>query len=146
MDNGKWATYWRIATGLSGLARGFFVALGLPPPDLPDFKPYTQLTPQSQGALSEQGYQNITILWDQMTGLQIRTLQNILDNATNNTVWATIDRAHGFGMVNDFVDISGIAQPLQYDNIPKARGVVFSNVRLTITNITIINDPSNIFN
>lgn len=144
MDNSKWILYWRIAVSEAGLPGGTFFALGLPPPDLPDFKPYTQLVPQSQGGQSEQGYQNITILWDSMDYQQIQTLQRVIDAVTNSTIWATVDRAHGFGL-NDFIDVSGIVRPLLFDPISKGRGVMFSNVRLTITNITIENDPSNVF-
>jgi len=144
MTNDKWITYWRLATSEAGLPGGTFFALGLPPPDLPDFKPYSQLVPQSQGGQSEQGYQNITILWDSMDSLQVQTLSNIIAAATNNVLWATVDRAHGFGL-NDFIDIQGIVRPLLFDPISKGRGVLFSNVRLTITNLTVENDPSNVF-
>lgn len=144
MDNSRWILYWRIATSEAGLPGGTFIALGLPPPDLPDFKPYSQLVPQSQGGQSEQGYQNITVLWDAMDYQQIQTLQRVIDAATNSTLWMTVDRAHGGGL-NQFIDISGIVRPLLFDPISKGRGVMFSNVRLTITNCTVVNSPSNVF-
>lgn len=144
MDNGAWVKYWRIATSLNGLARGYFIALGLPPPDLPDFGPYSQLVPQSQGGLAEQGYINETILWDVMDYSQLTTLTRIVEAATNSTLWMTVDKAHGYG-VNHFIDVSGIIQPLTFEPISKARGVMYANVKLTLNAITVINDPSNIF-
>jgi hypothetical protein len=142
MENPRWLLYWRIATTQGGLTKGNFFARGLPPPDLPDFSPYTQLVPQSQGGLSEQGYQNITLLWNQMTYLQIKVLNDLIDGATNSILYATIDRAHGQKLLNDFVDCQCIVQPLQFDYISQSRGTVFSNVRLVLTNIVILVDPS----
>lgn len=144
MENPHWLLYWRIATTQGGLTKGNFFVRGLPPPDLPDFSPYAQLVPQSQGGLSEQGYQNITILWNQMTYLQVKVLSDLIDAATNSILYATIDRAHGIKLLNDFVDLSGVVQPLQFDYVSQSRGTVFANVRLTITNITILANPSSV--
>lgn len=142
MDNSQWLKYWRISTTLAGLSSGFFIGLKLPPPDLPDFKPYSQLVPQSQGGLAEQGYISETVFWDFMDYSQLTTLTRIVEAATNSTLWMTIDRAHGYGL-NHFIDVSGIIQPLTFEPVSKGRGVIYANVSLTLNNITIINDPAN---
>lgn len=141
MDNSQWVKYWRISTTLLGLSNGFFIGLKLPPPDLPDFRPYSQLVPQSQGAQSEQGYISEVVFWDFMDYSQLSTLTRIVEAATNSTLWMTIDRAHGYGL-NHFIDVSGIVRPLTFEPVSRGRGVIYANVSLTLNNITIINDPA----
>lgn len=141
MDNSQWVKYWRISTTLLGLSNGFFIGLKLPPPDLPDFRPYSQLVPQSQGGQSEQGYISEVVFWDFMDYSQLSTLTRIVEAATNSTLWMTIDRAHGYGL-NHFIDVSGIVRPLTFEPVSRGRGVIYANVSLTLNNITIINDPA----
>lgn len=142
MDNPKWLLYWRLSA-TSTLTRKHFFALGLPPPNTPDYKAYSQLVPQSQGGQSRQGYINIRILWDALDFLQLRTLTRITEAAiTAGAIYATVPKDNGSGLINAFIDIHGIALPLEFQQIPNARGVVYQNVTLTINNITVDLDPS----
>lgn len=145
MDNNNWIKYWRISSTSAGLAHGHFFARGLPPPNTPTFTPYTQKVPQSQGGISRQGYNNISILWDFMDAVQLKTLNGIVEAAiTAGTIYATVDRADGTKLANDFIDVSGQAQPLEFTTISNARGVSFSNILLVLTNLVIDSDPSTV--
>jgi hypothetical protein len=144
MDNPLWLIYWRLSATATLTNKNFFV-LGLPPVNLPSYLTYTQLIPQSQGGQSRQGYINTTLLWDDMTGLQFYTLTTIVEAAiTAGAIYATVPKSNGTGILNDFVDISGVANPLTWQPIANARGVVYSNVTLKINNITVTNDPSTV--
>lgn len=144
MDNPNWVKYWRISA-TSTLTNQNFFALGLPPVNTPNYVDYSEKLPQSQGGQTRQGYKNITLLWDLMTFEQFRILNSIVEAAiAAGTIYATIDRADGTKLVNDFIDISGKPFPLDHTIIANARGVVHQNVTLTINNITIVADPSTI--
>lgn len=142
MDNPKWLLYWRLSA-TSTLTRKHFFALGLPPVNTPDYKPFSQLVPQSQGGQARQGYINIKMLWDSLDFFQLRTLNRIVEAAiTAGTIYATVDKADATGFINSFVDISGVPSPLEFQPIANARGVVYQNVILTINNVTVTSDPS----
>lgn len=142
MDNGKWILYWRLSAGAT-LTRQNLFALGLPPPNLPDYRTYTETLPQGQGGQTRQGYINIKILWDTLDYLQLRTLDRIVEAAlTAGTVYATVPKDDGSGLLNSFIDISGVPLPLEFEQVSNARGMVYSNVVLTINNITVTSDPS----
>lgn len=144
MDNGKWVLYWRISATATLTNQNFF-ALGLPPPNTPPYQNYSEKLPQSQGGQARQGYKYVTLLWDSLDYLQFRTLTRIVEAAiTAGTIYATIDRADGTKLVNDFIDISGKPFPLEHTIIANARGVVHQNVTLVINNITITADPSTV--
>ena len=145
MDNSKWPMYWRIAATSAALPTSHFFALGLPPPNTLVYKGYTQMYPQSKGALSRQGYKNIVILWDSMDFVQLRTLTRIVEAAiasATGIIYATIERGDGSKLLNDFIDVSGTCQPLTFTPVSNGRGVMFQNVTLTLQNIVITNDPS----
>lgn len=144
MENPNWLKYWRLSSTSTLTNQNLFV-LKIPPPSLPDYKDYTQKLPRSQGGLARQGYRNITLLWDLMTFEQFRILTSIVEAAISaGTIYATIDRGDGSGLLNDFIDILGVPQPLEHTMISQARGTVHQNVVLTITNITITDNPSTV--
>lgn len=141
-DNSRWILYWRLAPTSGTLARGYLIALGLPPPDLADYRTYTQKYPQGQGGLNRQGYKHISILWNQMDYRQLTVLTTIVDAAiVNGSIYATVPKDDGSG-VNAFIDVHGIPAPVEYTPITSARGVVYSNVSLTINAVVIDADPS----
>ena len=143
-DNSSWILYWRLAPTSGTLAAGYLIALGLPPPDLADYRTYTQKFPQGQGGLNRQGYKHISILWNQMDFSQLTNLTILVDAAiTNGSIYATIPKDDGSGL-NAFIDIHGQAGPVEYTPISQGRGVMASNVNLVINNITVDNDPSTI--
>jgi hypothetical protein len=142
MDNGKWLLYWRLSA-TSTLARKNLYALGLPPVNLGDYRTYSELVPQSQGGQARQGYINTRLLWDELDFLQLKTLTGIVDAAiTAGAIYATVPKDDGAGLLNAFVDIHGIAIPLEYQPVSNARGVVYSNVVLAINAIVVDADPS----
>lgn len=144
-DNTKWITYWRIAATSGALPMGRFFALGLPPPNTPLYRPFTATLPQTKGGMSRQGYNNIAILWNDMDFEQLRTLRKIVEaGITGGVIYATIDRNYGDKLLNDFIDISGMPQPLTFTPIENTRGVMVQNINLVITNITITADPSTV--
>jgi len=143
MDNARWLLYWRIASSSAGLARGNFFALGLPPPNTTNYRSYTERVPQSQGGIARQGYINISILWDVLDFEQLKTLNRIVEAAiTAGIGYASVARDDGSKLLNDFVDVSGIFQPLDYQPVSNGRGTVYQSVTLIMTNLTITANPS----
>lgn len=142
MENPKWLLYWRLSA-TSTLARKHFFALGLPPVNTPDYKSYSELLPQGQGGQTRQGYKNVALLWNEMDFVQFRTLTRIVEAAIlAGSIYATIDKADGTGLVNSFIDCHGVAFPLEYTPVSDARGVVYQNVTLRINAIVVDSDPS----
>lgn len=143
MDNPKWLLYWRIASTSGGLNHGHFFALGLPPPNTTNYRSYTERVPQSQGGIARQGYINISILWDVLDFEQLKTLNRVVEaSITGGIIYASIARDDGSKLLNDFVDCTGVAQPLDYQPVSNGRGTVYQSVTLVITNITITSNPS----
>lgn len=134
---------WRLHYNSSNFPRAFLFAMGIPSPDLPVYRTFTEKYPQSQGGLTRQGYTNVTMLWDELDTAQLKTLTGLVETGiTNGIIYATIQRNNGTGLQDDWIDISGLPQPLEYEPLSRAEGVVFSNVQLTINNLTITADPS----
>lgn len=145
MDNGKWILYFRLSA-TSTLARQNLFALGLPPVNLPDYKTYSELVPQSQGGQVRQGYINDRLLWDELDFVQFRTLTRIWEAAlTAGLVYATVPKDNGTGLLNTFIDIHGVPLPLTWQPVSNARGVVYQNVTAAINAIVIDADPSTVF-
>lgn len=141
----KWMFYWRIASASAALPLGRFTALGLPPVNVADYRPFTQEIPRSTGGVARQGHKNISLLWYEMTYNQLKTLTKIVDaSVTGGVVYATIDRSFGVKLANDFIDISGVPHPLTFSPIADSWGAVVQNVNLIVTNITITADPSSV--
>jgi hypothetical protein len=145
MENPKWVLYWRIASSSGGLARGHFFALGIPSPNTPNYRSYTERLPQGQGGQARQGYINMTLLWDALDFVQFRTLNRIVEACiTGGIGYATVPRDDGSRLVNDFVDVSGIFHPLDYQPFSNGRGVMYQNVTLVMNNLTITASPSSV--
>ncbi len=144
MDNPKWLLYWRLSA-TSTLTRRNLFALGLPPVNLGDYKTYSELVPQSQGGQARQGYINTRMLWDEMDFLQLKILNGIVEAAiTAGSIYATVPKDNGTGLVNAFIDLHGTPLPLTWEPVSNGRGVVYSNIELTINNITVDSDPSTV--
>lgn len=143
-DNSNWILYWRLSPSSATLARGFLIARKIPPPDLADYRTYTQKFAKSQGGLNRQGYTNISILWNQMDFGQLKALTDVVEAAiTNGSIYATIPKDDGSGL-NAFIDVHGQAHPVEYQPISNGRGVMASNVNLVISAIVIDADPSTV--
>lgn len=144
MDNPRWPLLWRLSD-TSTLTRQNLFVLGLPPVNLGDYKTYSELVPQSQGGQVRQGYRYVTLLWNELTASQFRTLTRIVELAiVAGTIYGTVDKADGTGLINSFIDIAGIPTPLTWQPVADARGVVYQNVELRINNVTVTADPSTV--
>ena len=140
-DNDRWTLLWRLSAN-STLTRKHLFALGIPPPNIADYKTYSQLLAQSQGGQSRQGYINIPILWDLLDFSQLQTLVEIVDAAiTAGAIYATVPKDNGSGL-NAFVDIHGIATPVTYQPVSHSSGLAASNVTFTINAVVVDADPS----
>lgn len=142
MDNPRWLLLWRLSA-TSTLTNQNLFALGLPPINTNVYLSYSALVPQSQGGQSRQGYININLLWDDMTSVQLHTLKSLVDAAiTAGAIYCTIPKNDGSGLLNAFVDAHGIARPITFTPYSNGWDVMYQNVNLIITNITIDSDPS----
>jgi hypothetical protein len=99
--------------------------------------------PQGKGGQTRQGYINAAILWDSLDYVQMRTLTRIVEAAiTAGSIYATIPKDDGTGLLNAFIDIHGQPFPLEYTPISNARGVVYQSVILRINAVVVDADPS----
>jgi len=143
--------YYRIATSEAGLGTGYFVARKLPPPDLVTFEPFSTRRPASQGGESRQGYLSCSILWNRLDSLQANIIYELIigveatSGEGNATMWLTLPRVDASAPGINWVDISGIIHLPNFETEPQANGVTYPNVVLRINNLTVENEPSNIF-
>lgn len=144
MDNPRWIFYWRLSNNSVLLHQNLFV-LGLPPINTANYKTYSELVPQSQGGMARQGYIFVTLLWNELTAAQFRTLTRIVEaSITVSTIYGTIDKADGTGLINSFIDISGVPLPLTWEPVTNGRGILYANVELKINNVVVTADPSTV--
>lgn len=143
--------YYRVATTEVGLNTGYFVGRGLPPPDLVTFEPFSTRRPASQGGESRQGYKSCSILWNRLDALQANIIYELIATVEaasgegNGTLWLTLPRVDGSAPGINWVDVSGIAQLPAFETEPQSDGWTYPNVILRLNNVTIENEPSNIF-
>lgn len=143
--------YYRVATSEAGLDTGYFVARGLPPPDLVTFEPFSTRRPASQGGESRQGYRSCSVLWNRLDSLQATAIYTLIETAEttsgegNGTLWMTLPRADASAPGVNWVDVSGIALLPNFETEPQSNGQTYPNVVLRLNDVTIQNEPSNIF-
>jgi len=142
---------YRIAETEGGLDTGYFVAMGLPPPNLVTFEPYSTRRPASQGGESRQGYLSCSVLWNRLDSIQANALYEIIATAEstfgegNATMWMTIPRADASAPGINWIDVSGIVLMPNFETEPGANGLTYPNVVLALNDVTVQNEPSNIF-
>lgn len=142
----RWGLYWRISSTSAGLATGHLFARHIPPPTTSRYRTFTIKNPQSKGGVTRQGYTNITLLWNELDGLQFKALNDIVEAAlTAGSCYLTCDKANGTGIVDAFVDVHGAAQPLNFEEVPRVEGRVFQAVELIVNDLTVDSDPSTVF-
>lgn len=74
---------------------------------------------------------------------QLKTLTRIVEAAiTAGIGYASVARDDGSKLLNDFVDVSGVFQPVDFQPVSNGRGTVYQSVTLVMTNLTITNNPS----
>lgn len=133
------------------MTTGYFLARGLPPPELPIFEPFSTRRPASQGGESRQGYKSISLLWNRLDALQAYVLYTIIAAAEatggqgNGTLWLTLPRTDGSAPGSNWVDVSGIVSLPRFEPDPQSDGRTYPNVVLRLNAVVIQNEPSNIF-
>ena len=141
--------YYRIGGSEAGLT--YLLALHLPPPDLVTFTPFATRKAASQGGQSRQGYKSCSILWDRLDSLQANTLYELIATAEttggegNGTLWLTLPRADASAPGQNWVDVSGICTLPSFESESQSNGRTYINVVLSLNNVTVENEPSNIF-
>jgi len=143
--------YYRIATSEAGLDTGYLLARGLPPPDLVTFEPFSTRRPASQGGESRQGYLSCSVLWNRLDSLQANALYEIIataeasDGEGNATIWMTLPRADASAPGVNWIDVSGIVSLPNFETEPGSDGATYPNVIVRLNDVTVENEPSNIF-
>lgn len=143
LDFNRWNLFWRISTTSTLTRRNFFL-LGLPPPQTPVFETYSQLFPQSQGGQSRQGYTNATLLFEALDRYQAFVLNQIVETVltAGTELYMTIDYTDGTYLPGTFADVRGTPAPLVLTPAANTQGIVYQNVELRLTNISIISVPA----
>jgi len=139
---------WRIATTEAGLANNWFIALGVPEPTQVEYKDYSVKNSQSEGGIARHGYRTIKIMWKKLSPFQAWTIKTMHDNAkasATGLLFMTTLRLDASKPGGDWIDISG--RPDMGDIAPEqpiisANGYSHDTVVLTISNVTILNDPA----
>jgi len=137
----------RIATTQSGLSRGYFFLLRIPPPSLSEYKDHSVRFSQSLGGVSLQGYKKSTLVWDQLAPFQAVILRKKVEEALSGSgfLYMTINRSNGTKSGFDWIDVRGIPHLPDFrpdGRIAGSSSVSIMNTELILNNITIIADPS----
>lgn len=142
--------FWRMALAEADLSFSAFQQLGLPVPDVCDFKDHTTERFHSTGAQFLAGYATAEILWNVLTGPQLATIYTTVESAKSGSgiLYMTIDLGDGRVSARAWADISARpARPITTQSGPisgKIRGSLphYENVSLALNNVTVINEPS----
>lgn len=139
---------YRIATTEAGLTTGYFVARGLPAPDLVQFADYANRRPQSTGGQARQGYTNCSLFWNRLTDLQANLIKELIDTVEtsdgsgNGTLYLTLPRADAPGSGITWIDVSGIVIMPTWEATQNGHGQTYENVQLSLNNVTVENEPA----
>lgn len=139
---------YRISTSLAGLATGWFIALGLPEPQIPFFQPYSVRTPQGLGGEGRHGYNNAFITWDELTREQAQVIQSLVSvveitlGVGNAVLYLTMPRVDASSDGQAWVDISGKVKMPEWRSEAWTQGIIYQPVTLGFNNVTVENEPS----
>jgi hypothetical protein len=142
---------WRIALTEAGLEKGPLSAYGIPVPDMAAYNDATKESFRGQGEQAEHGFQNFDFLWDEIRRSKAFRLRKFMDDAKDGAGWLymTVDLNDDSAPGPQWADIRGKPHRdiKQADAGPIAgrRGVGshYSNYRMFMNNIQILNNPSN---
>lgn len=137
---------YRVATTLAGLAKGALRARGIPPPDLPVYKDFSERVDLNNGGQAIRGFTFMEWHWDeldlQQTADLTRLVETVLDAGT--PLYLTIDLGWGGRYARGrWVDVSGT--PILPEVVPEARkgAWIAPNVVLRVVDLTVEADPAN---
>lgn len=140
---------YRISLSIAGLARGSFKSLGIPVPSVVAFRDNSISRTKSDGGQSLQGYYQVEIMWDILTGPQYHKVRRFIDQAKPGLLYLTIDIGDGSAFNKRWVDIEG--RPHRQEDLSQSGPLVsrnaqslnhFENVVLFINNVRVVNNPS----
>lgn len=86
-----------------------------------------------------------------MDSLQANTLYEIIaaiettSGQGNATLWLTLPRADASAPGQNWVDVSGIVAMPGWETESQSNGRTYTNVLMTVNDVTVQNEPSNIF-
>jgi hypothetical protein len=143
--------YFRIATTKNGLENGanFFVR-DIPPPSDIQFRDHTQTQDVAQGGQSRHGYINAEVSWRRLKSSQATVIRDLVktvetnDGHGNGTIYLTIPRPDAEHGGLNWIDISGIVRMPEWRATQNGYGIVYDNVTLRVSNITIESTPSSV--
>lgn len=135
---------WRIASTEAGLQTGALFARGIPPPDVFEYKDYSERRPQSQGGQSRHGYKNITVVWNRLDTKQSNALRAVIQTGIDDAgfVYLTLDRSNGTASGWDWIDVYGYPQMPDFRPIEDSSGRMHGSVNFVLNAIVIVNDPA----
>ena len=139
---------YRIAPTLAGLETGYFLAYGIPQPDITTFADYSIRRPQSTGGQARHGYNRVTLFWNNLDSEQVYIIREMIDTLeTANgigaaTLYLTVPRTDGTKPGGGFVDVSGLVAMPEWTPVSRGNGLLFENVELMLNAVTVEADPS----
>ena len=135
---------WRIASTEAGLQTGAFFARGIPPPDVFEYRDYSERRPQSQGGQSRHGYKNTTLVWNSLDIKQSNALREVIQAGIDDVgnVYLTLDRSNGSASGRDWIDVYGKPQMPDFRPQPNSSGRLHGSVSFVLNAIVIVNDPA----
>lgn len=136
----------RIST-TSDLSKGNFFLHGIAMPTTTQYKGFSETLPQADGGQVQHGYKNIILTWVSVDARTVYKIKQFVDSVLAGTkrLYMTIPMNDGTKVARTFIDVYGRPYPTDvsetaYPNM----GIAFDNLTLTLNNVTIVNNPSNI--
>ena len=135
---------WRIASTEAGLQIGALFARGIPPPDVSEYKDYSERRPQSQGGQSRHGFKNVTVVWNQLDIKQSNALRDVIQAGIDAVgfVYLTLDRSNGSASGWDWIDVYGYPQMPDFRPIANSGGQMHGSTTFVLNALVIVNDPA----
>lgn len=140
---------WRISLTEAGLAKGSFRNFRIPPPSIAFYTDHTTAVTRSDGSQGLHGFQQLTMLFDILSGQQMSVVRGFIDDARSTTgfLFLTIDRGDGSEPGPAWIDITGRAH--RQPQLSQAGPIVgsqgqnhYTGAQLFLNNVTVVNDPS----
>ncbi|MCG3207331.1 MAG: hypothetical protein FOGNACKC_00931 [Anaerolineae bacterium] len=140
-------SYWRFASTLDRLDRGYLMLYGLPDPALFNYQSYAEEVQDSSGNVKRYGNATYILRWRQMDAAQTYQLKSLIEPiiAAKGWLYMTADRADASAPGRDWVDLRGKPRLTEIAAVANSRGRVFEEVSLQLSMVEIINTPSNVF-
>jgi hypothetical protein len=139
---------WRIATTEAGLAKNWFIGLGIPEPTQIEYMDHSVKNAQSEGGTARHGYHSVQLMWRKLSPYQAYQLKSNHDAAVASAtglLFMTVSRLDATNPGADWIDISGrpdMSPVAPEQPIISANGYSHANIILTLNNVSVVNDPA----